>query len=297
MLTDVEQRARQLQIACHRPVASMLAGEYRSVFKGVGLEFDQIREYAPGDDVRLIDWKVTARTGHAYIKQYVEDRQLTLWLLVDASASFAIGDDRTAKAGTAAEMCALLGFSAVANHDRVGLALFTDRLELVVRPQRGSGHMLRVLESLLAFDPPARRTDVGRALDEFQAHSRKHEIVFLISDFQSPPFDFALRRARLRQSIHAICIEHRQERELPRVGLLRLQDGETGEMCTLDTENGAVQRKFAAAVGRRVAAREAAFASADVDLLEVITGDDCTDALSGFLERLRGKGGARDASA
>ena len=153
MLNEIEQRARELQIACHRPVVSLLAGEYRSVFKGVGLEFDQIREYAPGDDVRLIDWKVTARTGHAYIK----GRQLTLWLLVDASASFAIGEDQSAKARAAAEICALLGFSAVANHDRVGLALFTDRLERVERPQRGTGHVLRLLESLLAFSPPSRR--------------------------------------------------------------------------------------------------------------------------------------------
>lgn len=296
MLNEIEQRARELQIACHRPVVSLLAGEYRSVFKGVGLEFDQIREYAPGDDVRLIDWKVTARTGHAYIKQYIEERQLTLWLLVDASASFAIGEGQSAKAAAAAEICALLGFSAVANHDRVGLALFTDRLERVERPQRGSGHVVRLLESLLSFPPPSRRTDLGAVLDEFQAHSGKHEIVFLISDFQSPPFDHPLRRARLRQSVHAICIEHRHERALPRVGLLRLQDSETGETCVVDTDSAAVRSKFAAAVARRVAARNEAFVSADVDLLEVIAGEDCADALNGFLQMLRWKGGARDAS-
>ena len=297
MLNDAEQRARQLQIACHRPVVSMLAGEYRSVFKGVGLEFDQIREYAPGDDVRFIDWKVTARTGHAYIKQYIEDRQLTLWLLVDASASFAIGEDQSAKAAAAAEICALLGFSAVANHDRVGMALFTDRLEVVERPQRGSGPMLRLLESLLSFTPPPRRTDVGAVLEEFHAHSRKHEIVFLISDFQSPPYDLPLRRARLRQSLHAICVEHRHERVLPRVGLLRLQDGETGGTCLVDTDSPSVQNNFAAAVAARTAGRNAAFAAADVDLLEVTTGDDCAGALSEFLEMLRCKGGARNASA
>lgn len=297
MLNDIEQRARQLQIACHRPVASMLAGEYRSVFKGIGIEFDQIREYAPGDDVRLIDWKVTARTGHAYIKQYVEERQLTLWLLLDASASFAIGGGESAKAAAAAEICALLGFSAVANHDRVGLALFTDRLEQVERPQRGSGHMLRLLESLLSFTPPPRRTDLGSALDEFHAHSRQHEIVFLISDFQSPPFDLPLRRARLRQSLHAVCIEHRLERALPRVGLLRLQDSETGETHVVDTDSASVRKNFAAAVARRVATRDEAFTAADVDLLELTTGDDSAEALSEFLEMLRWKGGARNASA
>jgi uncharacterized protein (DUF58 family) len=296
MLNEIEQRARELQIACHQPVVSMLAGEYRSVFKGVGLEFDQIREYAPGDDVRLIDWKVTARTGHAYIKQYIEDRQLTLWLLVDASASFLIGEEESAKAAAAAEICALLGFSAVANHDRVGLALFTDRIELVERPRRGTGQMLRLIERLLAFTPPPRKTDVGAALDEFHAHSGKHEIVFLISDFQSPPFDLALRRARLRQSLHAICIEHEQEQTLPRVGLLRLQDSETREICVVDTDSASVQTKFAAAVVRRVAARSEKFASADVDLLELTTGDDCAETLRGFLEMLRWKGGARNAS-
>ena len=297
MLSEVEQRARQLQIACHRPVASMLAGEYRSVFKGVGLELDQIREYAPGDDVRLIDWNVTARTGRAYIKQYIEDRQLTLWLLVDGSASFGVGEGRSAKADAAAEISALLGFSAIANHDRVGMALFTDRLEHVEPPRRGSGHMLRLLETLLAFTPPKRKTDIAGALDEFHAHARRHEIVFLLSDFQSPPFDLALRRARLRQSLHAICIEHRMERSMPRVGLLRLQDRETGETCLVDTESTSVRNKFAASVAARISARASAFAAADVDLLEFAAGEDAADALNQFLRLLGSRGGARDASA
>jgi uncharacterized protein (DUF58 family) len=297
MLSDVEARARQLQIACHRPVTSLLAGEYRSVFKGAGLEFDQVREYAPGDDVRLIDWKVTARTGRGYIKQYIEERQLTLWLLVDASASFAMGESRAEKADTAAELCALLGFSAAANQDRVGLALFTDRIEHVEQPRRGNGHVVGLLERLLAFLPTARRTDVGTALDEFHAHSRKHEIVFLISDFQSPDFDLALRRARLRQSVHAICIEHRHERELPPVGLLRLQDGETGERSVVDTGNAKIRNEFTASVRARTTARRLAFDAADVDLLEITTGDDCDDGLHAFLGLLRAKGGARNASA
>ncbi len=297
MLSEVEARARQLQIACHQPVASLLAGEYRSVFKGAGLEFDQVREYTPGDDVRLIDWKVTARTGRGYIKQYMEERQLTLWLLVDASASFAMGGGRAEKADTAAELCALLGFSAAANQDRVGLALFTDRLEHVEQPRRGSGHVLGLVEQLFAFRPTRRLTDVAAALDEFHAHSRKHQIVFLLSDFQCAGFDLALRRARLRQSVHAICIEHRHEREPPPVGMLRLQDSETGAKCVVDTGHPKVQAQFAAAVAARMAARRAAFDFADVDLLEMMTGEDCADRLHAFLNLLRAKGGARNASA
>lgn len=296
MPSDIEHQARLLQIACHRPVSGVLAGEYRSVFKGTGLEFDQVREYAAGDDVRRIDWKVTARTGRAYIKQYIEERQLTLWLLVDASASFAIGGDQAAKAAAAAELCALLGFSAVANQDRVGLALFTDRLEKVEPPGRGNGHMLRLLETLLAFAPSGRCTDVGAALDEFHAHSRRHQIVFVLGDFQSPAFGPALRRAGLRQSVHAICIEHRFERELPLAGLLRLQDAETGRTCVIDTESADVRRRFARAAAARRATRQEAFLAADVDALEVFTDGDYADALRGFLELLRSKGGARHVS-
>ena len=249
---EILKKVRQIEIRTKRLVADTLAGQYHSVFKGRGMNFDAVREYVPGDEVRAIDWNVTARAGRPFVKKFVEERELTLLLMVDVSASGDFGSGMQSKRELAAEIASVLAFSAVKNSDKVGLLLFTDRVELFVPPRKGRRHVLRIVRDVLSFEPVGRGTDLVHALDFATAVSERRGIVFLLSDFQTPnqsvddvtDFRLALRQTRRRHDLVAMPIEDPRERALPDLGIVAIEDAETGEMVEIDTANPEVRERF-----------------------------------------------------
>jgi uncharacterized protein (DUF58 family) len=243
---------RQLEIRTRRMVNDSLAGSYHSVFKGRGMDFDEVREYSPGDEVRTIDWNVTARAGKTFVKKYTEERELTILLVVDISASGNFGSAAMAKRDLAAELASVLAFSAIRNSDKVGLILYTDRTERYLPPKKGRRHVLRVVRDILYHVPEGTGTDHVKALDVVNHLLHRRAIVFLISDFESPG-DPAAARAGLRRAMRqtnrrhdliAVHVEDPHEKELPNVGILALEDAETGEIVELDTASATVRRRF-----------------------------------------------------
>jgi len=225
-------------------VNESLAGEYHCVFKGRGMEFDEVREYQDGDDVRTIDWNVTSRTGTPYVKRYVEERELTVILLVDASASGTFGSREKLKSEIAAEISALLAFSAIKNNDRVGAILFTDRVEKFIPPRRGVTHVLRVIRELLFYKPEGRGTSIEKALEHLNLVVPKRAVVFLISDLLDQGFEQPLKIANRRHDMVIIQIVDPRERELPDVGILEVRDAETGEIVYIDTSLHRVRTRY-----------------------------------------------------
>lgn len=302
---DVMRQIRRLQLRAKRAVQTLLGGEYHSAFKGAGLSFEEVREYQPGDDVRGIDWNVTARMGSAFIKRYVEERELTLILAADVSGSQRFGTGAQPKRAVAAELAALIAFAAVGNNDRVGLLAFSDRVERYVPPNKGTRHVLRLLRDILFFEPEHAGTDLAAALDYLNKVHRRRAIVFLLSDFldapPSPPgggpppvaFADAFRRAARKHDLIAVRTADPREHDWPAAGLVRLEDAETGRQVLIDTGS----RRFRAAFAARAAARRAASTrlarSARVDLIDVSTDGNHFDALVRFfrLRERRRRGG------
>jgi uncharacterized protein (DUF58 family) len=283
---EVIRQVRRLQLRARRAVEDLLGGEYHSVFKGTGIAFEEVREYQPGDDVRAIDWNVTARMGHPFIKRFVEERELTVMLLVDCSGSQQFGTRFQQKREVAAELAAVLAFSAIANNDRVGLLSFTDRVERYVPPRKGTRHVLRLIRDLLFFQPTRRGTSLREALDTLNRVMHRRAIVFLLSDFRDDDYQRAFKRTGRRHDLIAVNIADPREEELPRVGLLELEDAETGAHFVLDTSRREFREAFtAAAQGRRETVRQLA-RSSRVDLIEVSTDGGHLDALIRFF-RLR----------
>jgi len=243
---EVIRKIRRIQITTSRLVNESLAGEYHSVFKGRGMEFDEVREYQHGDDIRTIDWNVTSRTGHPYVKRYVEERELTVILLIDASASGLFGSSGKVKGEIAAEISALLAFSAIKNNDRVGAMLFTDRIEKFIPPRRGSTHVLRVIREVLYHKPEGRGTRIQKALEHLNLVVRKRAVVFLISDLLDQGFEQALKVANRRHDVVILQIVDPREQELPDVGIVELRDSETGEIVEVDTSLEHVRDAYAA---------------------------------------------------
>ncbi len=241
---EILKQIRRIEIRTKRLVNDVFSGEYQSVFKGRGIEFTEVREYLPGDDVRAIDWNVTARMGHPYIKKYDEERELTVMFLVDASASGTFGTVNRLKRELAAELCALLAFSATRNNDRVGLIIFTDRIEKVVPPEKGRRHVLRVIRELLYHRPEGKGTDVQGALDYLTNVVRRHAVVFLVSDFLDEGAEKRLAVANRRYDLIAVEITDPRETELPDAGLIEMEDPETGERALVDTSSARVRRAF-----------------------------------------------------
>ncbi len=241
---EIIRKIRRIEITTRRLVNESLAGEYHSVFKGRGMEFDEVREYQDGDDVRTIDWNVTSRTGHPYVKRYVEERELTVILLVDASASGAFGSQGKMKGEIAAEISALLAFSAIRNNDRVGAILFTDKVEKFIPPRRGSNHVLRVIRELLFYQPERRGTSIQKALDHLNLVVRKRAVVFLITDLLDQGFEQPLKAANRRHDVVILQIVDPREQELPDVGILEIRDAETGEVARIDTSLRAVRTAY-----------------------------------------------------
>ncbi|MFQ5600071.1 MAG: DUF58 domain-containing protein, partial [Candidatus Krumholzibacteriia bacterium] len=242
---EVLQKVQRLEIQMKHLVNDIFSGEYHSVFKGRGMEFAEVREYTPGDDIRSIDWNVTARLGSPYVKKYVEERELTVMLAVDLSASGFFGSGTLLKRELATEVCSILAFSAVRNNDKVGCVLFTDDVELFVPPQKGRQHALRVIRDLLYFEPEGRGTDMGTALQFLAQVLKRKAVVFLVSDFLDPGFETPLSVVSRRHDVVPITITDAREEELPDVDLVELVDAETGERMLVDTGSAAVRRRFA----------------------------------------------------
>jgi uncharacterized protein (DUF58 family) len=247
---DLIQRVRRIEIATRRAVEDTLSGQYHSVFKGRGMAFSEVRAYAPGDEVRTIDWNVSARTGHLHVKRFVEERELTVMLLVDASGSTDFGSAERTKAEVAAEIAALAAFSAVANGDRVGLLLFTDAVERFVPPRKGRRHALRLVSEILQFRPASRRTDLGAALEFLRKGMRRRTIAFVLSDFleDAARFERPLRVAGRKHDVVPVRIGDRLEAEVPSAGLAWIEDPETGEVARVDLADRSVRASYAAAV-------------------------------------------------
>lgn len=264
-------RIRQIQIYTSRMVNASFAGEYESVFKGRGMQFDEVREYVPGDDVRTIDWNVTARTGRPYIKRYVEERELTVMFAVDLSASGLFGTVNKFKNELAAEFCAVMAFAACKNNDKVGLLVFTDRIELYIPPKKGTRHALRLIRELLYFKMPKRRTDIPGAMDYLGRVLKKRATVFLVSDFIERDFKRPLALMNKRHDLIAVSVRDRAEKRMPNVGMIELEDAETGEILMVDTSRRFFRSSYEDKSRKRFDELKSMLRSIDVDCIDVCT--------------------------
>jgi len=288
MLTsELFQKIRHIEIRTRRLVNDSFAGEYQAVFKERGMEFDEVRPYQPGDEIRDIDWNVTARMGEPFIKRYVEERELTVMLVVDASGSGDFGSVNRFKRELAAELAAVLSFSATTNNDKVGLLIFTDQIELYIPPRKGRKHVLRVIRELLAFEPTGRETDIKLALDTVNRVLKRRSIVFLVSDFLADPETFRqpLFVTNRRHDVVAIDLNDPLETTMPNVGMLALEDAETGALVWADTGSRAWQRAFVHHVDTHRTAVRQLFTQTRVDRIRVNTTDDYVAALTAFFKK------------
>jgi len=268
---EILKKIQRIEIFTNRLVNTVFAGEYESVFKGQGITFDEVREYQVGDEIRTIDWNVTARMGQAYIKQYVEERELVMMLVVDMSASTSFGSIAETKAEIAAEIAALLAFSAIKNNDKVGLICFTDTVEHFVAPRKGKRHVLRVVRDILHFQPKQSGTNIETALAFVDRVLKPHSVVFLISDFKDTGYEKQLRLSSKRHSLTAITLQDRREVELPDVGLIELEDAESGERVIVDTRSEEARHLYRELNQRADAERRQVFRVNQVDSIHIRT--------------------------
>ena len=295
--TELLKKVRRIEIRSRRLVNSLFLGEYHAVFRGRGIEFSEVREYTPGDEIRTIDWNVTARLGTPYVKKFVEERELTVLLLVDVSASGAFGTAAQTKREIAAEIAALLALSAIDNHDRVGLVAFTNRIEKHIAPAKGQRHVLRLVRELLALEPAGRRTDIGAALDYASKVLSRRAVIFIISDFlDEAEYGRSLRVLAHRHDVVAIALTDPRELELPDVGLVELEDAETGERVLIDSSDARVRQQYAGRAAEIRAQRTRLFRANGVDAVEILTAGSYVEPLMAFF-RARGSGARRRASA
>jgi len=268
---EILEKVRRIEIRTNNLVNSVFSGEYQSVFKGRGMEFSEVREYQQGDDIRTIDWNVTARMGHPFVKKFVEERELTVMLLVDASSSGEFGTVKQMKGEIAVEICALLAFSAIKNNDRVGLIIFTDEIEKFIPPKKGRRHVLRVIRELLYFQPKRNRTDISAALTYLRNVVNRRSVVFLVSDFMAKGYERALKVAHHRHDIIAITITDPREMKLPKLGFVQLEDAETGEEILIDTSDPRLRETFFGLSSQERRERDKLFRSINVDQVDIIT--------------------------
>ena len=291
--SELLRKVRRIEIRTSRLVSDVLAGQFRSAFKGRGMEFEEVRPYQYGDDVRSIDWNVSARTGFPHVKLFREERELTVMLAVDLSGSLAFGTHAQLKRELAAEIAATLAFSAIRSNDRVGLICFTNRVERVVPPRKGPRHVLRIVRDLLAFEPGSRGTDIGAAVEEANRILSRRAVVFVISDWRSPatladgrePWEDALRIARMRHDVIPVLVRDRRERELPDVGLAEFEDEETGERIVVDLGSRRVRERFARLAAAEEALLDDTLRRLSAEAIRVETGGDFVEPLTAFFRR------------
>lgn len=286
MLTkELLKQVRQIEIRTKGLVNQVFSGEYHSVFKGRGMEFSEVREYQFGDDIRNIDWNVTARFGHPYIKVFEEERELTVILMVDLSGSLMFGSVSKTKQRIAAELSAILAFSALKNNDKVGLILFTDKIEKFVPPRKGRKHVLRIIREVLSFEPEGNATDIRGALEYMNNAIKKRSIAFLISDFMDEGYEKILRIVGKKHDLIGIVLEDRREKELPDLGLVKLNDAETGAERWIDTSSKRVRNQMLLYRKEKENIRKSVFVSSGLDSVEVTTGSDYIQPLVKFFRR------------
>src|SRR5437762_3070870 len=282
---EVLKKIRALEIKTKGLVQTVFAGDYHSVFKGRGMNFEDVREYQPGDEIRAIDWNVTARLGTAFVKKFTEERELTVVLVVDVSASGNFGSVAQSKRELAAEVACLLAFSAIRNNDRVGLLLFSDRVELFIPPKQGRSHTLRIIREILFFEPHGRGTEPGLALDYLNKIVTRRAVVFFISDFQADDFSRALAVSGRRHDFIAIQIQDERERSLPNVGIITLEDAETGEQIEINTADRRTRSLFKELVSGRETERAHTLRRNNIDAITLQTGRDYLPALRSFFKQ------------
>lgn len=268
---EILKKVRRIEIRTRRMVNDLFSGEYHSTFKGQGMEFEEVRQYQPGDDIRLIDWNVTARTGQPYVKKFREERELSVVLLFDASSSGKFGTRERFKSETATELCALLAFSAIKNNDKVGLIIFTDRIEKFVPPKKGRAHVLRLIREILYFKPVGISTDIAGALQYLSRVIRRRSVVFLISDFLSEGFYKPLQIANNKHDIIGIKVTDPRETQFDDFGLIELEDAETGEVILVDTGSKAFRKEFAARSQEDVSGLKRSFQLINLDFINIRT--------------------------
>jgi len=268
---EIFSRIRRIEIQSRKLVESLFSGGYHSAFKGSGIEFAEVRPYQEGDDVRSIDWNVTARTGHPYVKLFDEERELTVMLMVDASASGYFGTGDNFKTEAAAEICATIAFSAIKNGDKVGLLVFTDHVELFIPPSKGSKHVLRIIRETLYFRPSGKKTDLKHALENLNSAIRRRTIVFLISDFEADGYEKPLRAAARRHDLIAVEVYDPAEKTLPDAGLVSLIDSETGEEITVDSSDEDFRRRYEEEITRREEKMKKLFGQYGIDRIRIRT--------------------------
>ncbi len=284
---ELLKKVRQIHIRSRRMVDDVMAGEYQSAFKGRGMEFDMVREYQEGDEERMIDWNVTARFGHPFVKSYIEERELTVIFLVDISASGLFGSKHQQKKETAAELCAILALNAIKKNDRIGLILFSDQVELFVPPQKGKTHVLRVIRELLYFKPKGRKTDINSAVEYFNKVIKKRAVVFLVSDFQDHNYYQNLNLTNKKHDVVAVEISDPREEDLAGFGLVHLYDPETEELCLVDTNNKSWNQRYQQIIEKTKAERKAWFQKSGIDCLQVRTDRPFENDLMMFFKRRR----------
>jgi uncharacterized protein (DUF58 family) len=289
---DILEKILRIDITTNRLVTDVFAGAYHSVFKGRGMEFDEVREYQPGDDIRAIDWNVTARTGIAHIKKYVEERELTVMILVDASASVHFASTNQMKNKLAAEIAAVLAFAAIRNNDKVGLVMFTDEPELFIPPKKGKSHVLRVIREILYFKPRAKATNLPKVMEYLTKVLRRKSTVFIISDFLDSNADYAPMRKSMRianqhHDLIAITLTDPREIDLPDCGLVELMDAETGTRIVIDTSNERLRKEYHAKASNLIKNRTYLFDSIGIDHIDISTDVPYKKALMSFFAQRR----------
>lgn len=279
---ELIRRIRKLEITTRKVVSDVLAGQYHSVFKGRGMAFSEVRQYQPGDEIRIIDWNVTARMNDAYVKVFTEERELTVMLVVDVSASKEFGSRSRSKSEIAAEVAAQIAFSAIANNDRVGLVLFSDRVEKVIPPKKGRKHVLRLITDILAYVPQGKGTDLSAGLNYLSQVAKRKAVTFLISDFLADSYEKPLRIVGRRHDLVPVVISDPMEHQFPRLGLVELEDPETGQRLIVDAADPLVRGNFALAMRRIAEERRRLFKKLSLDHVELDAGADHGAALARF---------------
>ena len=282
---EILKKIRALEIKTRGLVETAFAGDYHSVFKGRGMNFEDVREYQPGDEIRAIDWNVTARMGSAFVKKFTEERELTVMLIVDVSASGNFGSTTQSKRELAAEVACLLAFSAIRNNDKVGLLLFTDRVELFIPPKKGRSHTLRLIREILFFEPAGRGTAPALALDYLNNIVTRRAVVFFISDFQAPDFSRALAVTARRHDFIAVHVNDERETDFPNVGIITLEDAETGEQIEINTADRTTRARFADSVDREQTELSRTLRRNRIDTIALRTGDNYLPALRSFFKQ------------
>ena len=284
-------KVRKIEIRTRRLVEELTGGAWHSVYKGRGIEFSEVREYTPDDDVRDIDWNVTARMGTPYIKKYAEERELTVILAVDASASLFFGKPGSTKREEATSIAALLALSAIRNNDKVGLLVFTDKTELWLPPKSGRSHVLRLIREMLAFEPDSRKTDIGAAMDSLAKNLKRKSVIFLISDFIcEQPYEKQLKMLNMRHDLAAVRVSDQMEVDLPKLSMLSLEDAETGKISWLDAASEKIRNLFNRNIHEKRKNVTELFLRAKVDVMELFCGEDPVVPLMKFFRMRQRKG-------